>query len=632
MTIAYRPEIDGLRAVAVVAVLLYHLGIGPLTGGFVGVDVFFVISGYLITKIILSETAAGTFSFGSFYGRRARRLLPALFAVIAATFLAVAIFFSPEDLARAAKATVWSVLGLSNIFFWRESGYFDVDGILKPLLHIWSLAAELQFYLVWPAFIYLLFRLGGRRAVLAGILVAIGLGTVLSIYFLRVDAAAAFFLTPFRIHEFALGGLVVLCETARPRAGVVIEALFLAGIAAILASVLVFDERTPFPAYAALLPAAGTALVIHASTWARSAPFLASRPFVAVGLISYSLYLVHWPLIVVAHYLLQRVLVPTEQALILGASLVLAALSYRYVEKPFRGARRLSRAQLFYPVWGAVAVVTLLPATHSWLTGGWLWRFPADLQAINSLDIEAQRDYVFDNFVLLSGPTSFASRKPHVLVIGDSQAADLTNILVAAGIERKNEVVTRAIADECGLPSLAEFEAGKASGDLGQVFVERPDFIDRCSAEYKALAETPLIGQADFIIIAKFWDSYALDGIEAFVTDLRRRTQARIEIAGGKAFLESSVDMVNHLQSVEGVEQYAATLILPVIAKANETLRAKFGGNLIDLITYICPRADFCHVLTTENRPIYWDPTHLTKDGAEFLAHNFGDRIFAFLK
>jgi peptidoglycan/LPS O-acetylase OafA/YrhL len=632
MKLLYRPEIDGLRAVAVVSVVLYHLGIGPVTGGFIGVDVFFVISGYLITKIILTETAAAKFSFGGFYGRRARRLLPALIAATAATFLAVAILFAPEELVRTSASAIWSVLGLSNIFFWSESGYFDVDGILKPLLHTWSLAAELQFYLVWPAFIYLLFRFGGRRAVLAGILLAIALGTILSIWFLRIDAAAAFFLTPFRIHEFALGGLVVLLEKLRPQGRWGVEAIFVAGLAAIMASVLLFHERTPFPGYAVLLPAVGTALVIHSSASARSAAFLASRPFVAVGLISYSLYLVHWPLIVIAHYLLQRVLAPTEQAIILGLSLALAALSYRYVEKPFRGARYLSRPQRFYPIWGAVAVITLLPAMHSWFTAGWLWRFPADLQAINSFDIAAQRKYVWDNFALLSRPTEFTSRKPRVLVIGDSQAADLTNVLIAGGIERKNEVVARPIADECSLPSLAEFEAGKAAGNLADVFVEQPDFLDECTKEYTDLVEEPLIAQADFIIITKFWDRYAVEGIEAFVADLKKRTTAKIEVVGGKAFLFSSLQIVNHLNSLEGIEEYAATILSPTTVAANEFLRAKFPDNVVDLLFYICPRPDFCYVLTSENKPIYTDATHLTKEGAEFLARNFANRMFAFLK
>jgi len=631
MKIEYRPEIDGLRAVAVVSVLLYHLGIGPVTGGFVGVDVFFVISGYLITKIILAETAAAKFSFAGFYGRRARRLLPALIAATAATFAAVAFLFAPEELARTSASAVWSVLGLSNIFFWSESGYFDVDGILKPLLHTWSLAAELQFYLVWPAFIWLLLRFGGRGAVLAGIVVSIVLGTVLSVWFLQVDAAAAFFLTPFRIHEFALGGLVVLLEKLRPQPRGVVEATFLLGLAAILAGVLLFQERTPFPGYAVLLPAAGTALVIHASAQARTATFLASRPFVAVGLMSYSLYLVHWPLIVIAHYLQQRVLAPTEQAIILVLSLALAALSYRYVERPFRGARALSRPQRFYPIWAAVAAITLLPAAHGWLTGGWLWRFPADLQAINDLDIKAQEAYVFDNFVLLSKPTEFAGRKPRVLVIGDSQAADLANLLVAGGFERKNEIVARPIADECGLPTLSAFEAGKAAGDLARLFVERPDFVDRCSSQYSALVAEPLIAQADFIVITKFWDSYAIEGIEAFVADFRQRTNARIEVAGGKAFLYSSVQIVNHLGRLDGIEQYASTVLAPATTAANEFLRAKFPGNVVDVLPYICPRPDFCHVLTTENRPIFTDTTHLTKEGAEFLARNFGERIFAFL-
>jgi hypothetical protein len=181
------------------------------------------------------------------------------------------------------------------------------------------------------------------------------------------------------------------------------------------------------------------------------------------------------------------------------------------------------------------------------------------------------------------------------------------------------------------LPSLSEFEAGKAAGDAGGVFTKTPASAEACTVQYSALLSGNLIRDADFIVISKYWDSVALKGIEAFAADLTARTAARIEIASAKAFHYSSVQLVNHLGSIEGVEKHASTMIIPATIEANDLLRSRFGGRFIDLMASICPAKDFCHVLTSERKPIYWDQTHLTKDGAEFIARSVADRIFPFL-
>ena len=485
----YRPDVDGLRAVAVLAVLLYHLGVPPVSGGFVGVDIFFVISGYLITGIILSEAAASRFSFADFYARRVRRLLPALIAAIALTFLLAAVLFAPEDLRRASVSTVAALLGASNISFWAESGYFDVTGILKPLLHTWSLAVELQFYLVWPAFLLLLHRFG-QAFVLAGIIATIIAGTAASIWILQHDPSAAFYLSPFRMHEFAIGAFVVFAGATRPPSRRWSDVLFVGGIAAILASIVLFDDLTVFPGYAVLLPTVGTALVLYAAASARSAGFLRSWPAVHVGRISYSLYLVHWPLIVFTHYLLNGPLAPLHQFSLIVVSFVLAHLSYRYIEKPFRRPRLDTRKRnaSFYQGCAIAACAVLAPALHAGLSGGWVWRFPADLQAINSTDVDAQKLYVWNNFNRLQAP-AFTSSKRHVLVVGDSQAADLVNILVAAGFERKNEIVTTAVFYECGMFYMPQGQGDTYWKTENSYTIKNPALIDGCKEQYESLAD-----------------------------------------------------------------------------------------------------------------------------------------------
>ncbi len=451
--LAYRPDIDGLRAVAVLAVLFYHLHIWPFGGGFVGVDVFFVISGYLITGIILSETAALTFSFADFYERRARRLGPALIAVIAASFVVAALIFEPGDLRRASIATITALLGVSNISFWTESGYFDVTAVLKPLLHTWSLAVELQFYLVWPLLIVILQR-RGWRATISGIAIAIVAATAVSLWVLPRDAAAAFYLAPFRIHEFAIGALVVAIEGKLARSGWWPDLAFLGGLALVIASVVLFSDQTSFPGYLVLIPTLGAALVLLGAPQARSALLLRNGVAVSLGKISYSLYLIHWPLIVFARYRLDLTELDwRHQSILLATSLVLATASYHFVERPFR-KRRASAGRSRAPFYMGCAAVTLLvaiPATHAVSTRGWPWRFPGDIQAINAIDIPEQQQYVWENFNRLSA-ASFTTGKRRVLIVGDSQAADLVNMLVAAGFERHNEIITRTIAWECGLP------------------------------------------------------------------------------------------------------------------------------------------------------------------------------------
>ncbi|MCF6274706.1 MAG: acyltransferase, partial [Robiginitomaculum sp.] len=204
-SIKYRPDIDGLRAVAVLAVVFYHFKIPPFSGGFVGVDIFFVISGYLITKLVMGQTKDGTFSFKIFYLRRIRRLFPALFVTLVGTLAAAAILFSPEQMARLGKVSFFALISLSNIVFWREAGYFDTDAATKPLLHTWSLGVEEQFYLVWPALIFLCVLYLKRAHILAVLTALIVVGLLAAAYVLKKDVDAAFYLTPFRMSEFGIG-------------------------------------------------------------------------------------------------------------------------------------------------------------------------------------------------------------------------------------------------------------------------------------------------------------------------------------------------------------------------------------------------------------------------------------------
>ena len=351
----YRPEIDGLRAIAVLPVVLFHAGFNTFSGGYVGVDVFFVISGYLITTVIATELEAGEFKLSRFYERRARRILPALFFVILLAMPFAWIWFSPVDLKDFAQSVVATALFGSNFHFWLESGYFDTATELKPLLHTWSLAVEEQYYVIFPL---LLIALTPRsRPFTMGVLAAIALISFsLAEYGSTRYSAATFYLLHARAWELLLGALAALWligESRSSGAGVdarsgYFQLLSMVGLVLILGAVFLVDSHTPFPGVYALLPTLGATLIIlFARSGTIAYSLLSNRVLVFFGLISYSLYLWHQPVLAFARY---RAVGEPSTMLLLGlcfACVLLAYLTWRWVEKPFRDKNKFSQKRIF---------------------------------------------------------------------------------------------------------------------------------------------------------------------------------------------------------------------------------------------------------------------------------------------
>jgi peptidoglycan/LPS O-acetylase OafA/YrhL len=346
----YRREIDGLRAVAVLPVIFYHAGFAAFQGGFVGVDVFFVISGYLITSLILTDLKAGHFSLAHFYERRARRILPALFFVTAVCIPVSWFLLIPSDLQDFSQSLAAVGVFSSNIFFWRESGYFDTAASLKPLLHTWSLAVEEQFYLLYPLLVLMAWKLGKRwtGALLAVVAVA---SLALAHWGAQRMPSATFFLLPTRGWELLLGALIAFYFAERQSTGparITGEAGGVFGLSLIMLAVFAFDESTPFPSLYALVPTVGTALLIlFATPQTTVGRFLGSGWLVGIGLASYSAYLWHHPLFVFARNLAPADPGPAVFLLLSVVSLVLALLSWRFVEQPFRRKGVFGRTTIF---------------------------------------------------------------------------------------------------------------------------------------------------------------------------------------------------------------------------------------------------------------------------------------------
>lgn len=331
---AYRPEIDGLRALAVIPIVLFHIGFPGLDGGFVGVDIFFVISGYLITGILARELTAGEFSLSRFYERRIRRILPALFVLLAATAVAGWLILLPEDLSQLGKSIIATLVFTSNFLFARQVDYFAAPALFKPLLHCWSLAVEEQFYLFFPPLLAGLWRFGRRWVIFALVIVA-ALSLAFAQYQLAQAPQNAFFWSPGRAWELLAGSLLALGAIPAVRAGLLREALAALGIILIAASVMLYRETMPFPGLSAVPPVLGSALVLHCASGTRAGALLELLPLRVVGWISYSLYLWHWPVVVYITYATG----PMDWPTMIGAfvmCLVLSALSWRFVEEPFR--------------------------------------------------------------------------------------------------------------------------------------------------------------------------------------------------------------------------------------------------------------------------------------------------------
>lgn len=437
----YRPEIDGLRAVAILPVILFHAGIQPFTGGFVGVDVFFVISGYLITTIILQEKETGHFSVLHFYERRARRILPALFLVMLCCIPFAWRLMLPGDMQDFAQSVASVTVFASNILFWRENGYFASEAELKPLLHTWTLAVEEQYYLLFPLFIMLVWR-SGKKWMLACMVLGGIASLLVAEWGLRYAPAAAFYLLPTRGWELVIGACAAVYLNSRQHSAqplykhrVYYEIMGFAGIALIFHAIFNYSETTPFPGIYALAPTVGAVLIIlfaHKQTLV--ARILSFRLFVGIGLVSYSAYLWHQPLFAFSRHWQQTPPAPSAMWFLCAMTMVLAYLSWQFVERPFRQKNRIStKAVWIFAGIGSLGFMAFGLTGH--VNGGYPNRGTMEASQAAKLDdrlrVNRGLNEICDN-AFTQSPLCHTSEKPEVLLWGDSYAMHLAQGLQAS--------------------------------------------------------------------------------------------------------------------------------------------------------------------------------------------------------
>jgi peptidoglycan/LPS O-acetylase OafA/YrhL len=636
----YRPDIDGLRALAVAVVVLYHFDVPPFSGGYIGVDVFFVISGYLITAIVLADLQTGRFSLRHFYERRARRILPALFAVMVATAVAAYVLFIPADFVDFAKSVAATVAFASNILFNEQSGYFSPAADLKPLLHTWSLAIEEQFYVLHPLFLIVLFRLGWLPA---GVALALAISFAISVYSAIHHPTAAFYLLPSRAWELSAGAALAIGVLKPAQRALSASAVGLAGLTLILWSAITFAPQTPFPGAAALAPVVGTALLIWSGTHpqALAARLLSARVLVGLGLVSYSLYLWHWPALVFSQYTLVRPLHGHEALLVLACTLGVSVLTYRYVELPFRNSQGVPLRRLVH--WAIAASVAGTSAAAVVIgSGGLPARMrPEVLQALALTPERIAAPCLPADAVRLGNGNIYCARGksqvlPTFVLAGDSHASAM-----APAFFRTAEAV--------GLSGYQVIGAGFIP--LPGVFAPKhptwsqlmPDFVE-------LLRRNPTVRR---VVLIGYWEMRAdgtstrfkriefrdagydgtgatynqislRRGLERLIDMFPDRTFALIEgVPTGLEFDPSVAVRLIHLygdtkmSSSYGIDRSAYELQTASYRPIFADLALRPNVVVLPVADHLCG-GEFCSGWR-DNKPIYIDSNHLTETGAALL-------------
>ncbi|WP_226624741.1 acyltransferase family protein [Alloyangia pacifica] len=606
----YRAHIDGLRAFAVIPVVAFHASHSSVPGGFLGVDVFFVISGFLITSLLISDLEAKTYSIADFYERRARRILPALFFVVACTIPAALIFLPPSDLKTFGMSVAATMTFLSNIFFLKEVNYFETHAELNPLLHTWSLAVEEQFYIVYPLILALVIRKAPRF--LWHALLAAGLASaVLALWASDTNPKYAFYLFPMRAWELLIGALAALgFKHAEGLTGTrLLNLLSATGLAAILLSYFFVGEALLSAGLVALPACVGAALVILFTRPGTAVHWLLTRRWIVlIGLISYSAYLWHQPIITFYKHAF-----PDDAIGVVVSAIVtfpIAWLTWRFVEQPFRRRKTATTPPRPVLLSSAVALTAFFCAGLALTAGnGWDRRYSAEERRVLSSFVDAH-DYVPGRFDSLKGRDfSGDAGIPKVLIVGDSYGQDLVNALYETGMQEKFDLSTYHIPGHCGNLMLE---------DLGRY--QPPESREGCAGlpGYKDPTLLDHLRHADQVWLVSSWNAWTAPLLPQSLDAMSSVTDAEIIVFGRKHF----GDRLTHRFFAEGLDALVGPRELPetlaaVSLEMSKTIPAV--APYIDLQWLLCGNYSSCTNADSQGSPLTFDGTHLTPEGARYL-------------
>jgi peptidoglycan/LPS O-acetylase OafA/YrhL len=611
-TKSYRPDIDGLRAAAVLAVLFYHAGFASVSGGFVGVDVFLVISGFLISGRIYAALSVPGVTFRAFilhfYEARARRILPAYAVVSIATLAAGYFIFLPDPFVWLAQSALASAAFSANIYFWFTQDYFAPAAETLPLLHYWSLGLEEHFYVAFPLLAFALWRFGIR--IVASVLAILFVSSLaLSFLVLEWSPPAGYYLLPFRAWELLIGSMLALPFIHRPRHLAIGTAATLAGLVLILWSVFAYTDDIDFPGIAALMPCLGAGLVI----WGGGNANLASRlvgawPMVRIGLISYSLYLIHWPVIVFARELMPDAPQWRHQTIAILLSLVLAEASYRFVEIPTRRANWFKPVQRIAGLSAAAIAIPSVAALFVISTDGFPARLPQDVRQVLAYRFDATGPYREGTCFLKQNltykqiaPECLPTGENVVLLWGDSHAAQYVPGLKPA-------------LEKNGL-QLAQITSGGCPPFVGTRFTRLPN----CRQMNDFAGTWALKKKPRLVILSARWNVHKLDttNLTRLQATIKRLAKDGIPtvVLGPSPSFRAPVPYLLAEQLLVGDR----SLSVPYFDKLKQTDRI-LETTVKDTALYLSPIRIICPtgacLLSDGKTPYYFDISHFTDAGS----------------
>lgn len=652
----YRKEIDGLRALAVLPVILFHGGFAVFSGGFVGVDIFFVISGYLITTILIAEMEQGSFSLVNFYERRARRILPALFFVMFCTLPFAWLWMLPQDLKSFSQSLVAVPLFVSNILFYLTSGYFDLASELKPLLHTWSLAVEEQYYVLFPIFLMITWKLG-KRCVISLLIIAAIVSVAVAHWISLKYTSLNFYMLPTRGFEILIGALIAFYinrkSTTTPLNQIFSEPInqfgSLIGMSLILYSIFVFDKNTPSPSLYTLIPTVGAGLIIVFSNSNNLVgKLLGSRIFVGIGLISYSTYLWHQPLLAFARLRSMEDLTNVALIILCLSSLVLGYISWRYVENPFRNRKIVSTRKLV-AITLPFALLFLVLGVAGHLAKGFEFRF------------EPQVGNVYmpmRGFSLRCGQSDTKSAcklgnldaTPTVVMLGDSHSSVLQQNL-SDGFELKSKSMTSYYGSWCA--PLIDFGTDNVN--------KNPQCRQFMNDSFERVLKDATIST---VILVAEWGNYTEgyrwndSGIASYTDSYSKRRDENETIKSFYRAFDRTIKLLKDnnkkiliVKSVPEYESHLPTYIAKSIAFhgslpmdlqdkmipysvrnihiENIIMKLKNDSSVtvIETERLFCKSAN-CVVMGENNEMLYIDGNHLSKSGSQILAKEIMNNLY----
>ena len=615
---AYRADIDGLRAVAVVPVVLYHAGVRGFSGGFVGVDIFFVISGFLITGILVRDVAIGRHSILEFYRRRILRIFPALIAVMVATTIGAWYFLLPSEMGRYATSLGAAAVFVSNVQFYLSTDYFNLGALSQPLLHTWSLAVEEQWYVLWPLIIA---AIGPRRPrSMLGLTIALTVGSLLfSLWLLPRDPAATFYLLPTRAWELGLGALLAIAAPPQlPRWAR--ESLGLVGLALIAFAVKTYTHDTPFPGLAAVPPCLGaTLLLMTGRDNTLVARALSIAPLRFIGLISYSMYLWHWPILVFAAtgVFLTKGFGATVMLLLI--ILAVSTLSWRFVERPFRSglsgwrtSRVLAGGGAAIAAMVALAVATpmiartLVPYTQTERRIAGFLNYDGDAAYRRDTCFKVGARGHYDPRACLTA----SGKRPVILLVGDSHAADLWPGLAPY---RDRFDILQATATGC---TARLYPVDTTNGCERIVNLALRDYIRRSPPAA--------------LILSSRWIARWSGGLEATLRDPVVRA-AHPVLIGPNPEYSTGLPRLLVDASRRGDPALVQRALMPdpfVQDRALRRIAARTGTPYISLVDLLC-RKQVCTTFAGPATPLLWDDHHFSGAGSRVVVEAMMPRIVA---